>query len=152
MKANLIAVQARTELADYRSGEAFHAKMASLMQAAAREADFALPTLVSYPELVGMFLSFVPVFWDDLEEEATLETAATKIVMKNFARLSEEDRKTPETAARRLLGCGKGTGTPDSQAESCGFAQTGGRLPESRRPLQIRIRPLSGAWLATLGA
>ena len=34
MKANLIAVQARTELADYRSGEAFHAKMASLMQAA----------------------------------------------------------------------------------------------------------------------
>ncbi len=88
MKANLIAVQAKTELADYRSGAAFHAKMASLMQAAAREADFSLTTLVSYPELVGAFLSFVPFFWDDLKDEATLETAATKLVMKNFFRLS----------------------------------------------------------------
>ena len=103
MKANLIAVQAKTELKDYRSGEAFHGKMASLMQDAAREVDFALPTLVSYPELVGMFLSFVPFFWDDLKDESTLETAATRIVMKNLSRLSEEDRQTPETAARRLL-------------------------------------------------
>ena len=103
MKANLVAVQAKTELADYRSGEAFQAKMSSLMQAVAREADFSLPTLVSFPELVGMYLSFVPFFWDDLKDESNLETAATKIVMKNFSRLSDDDRRTAESAARRLL-------------------------------------------------
>ncbi len=102
-KINLVAVQAKTALADYRDGDAFHAKMASLMQEAARQVDFGLPTLVSYPELVGMFLSFVPFFRDDLEGEQSLEQAAMKIVMKNFARLSEEDRKTPETAARKLM-------------------------------------------------
>ncbi len=57
MKANLVAVQAKTELGDYRSGETFHAKMASLMEKTAREVDLNLPTLVSYPELVGLFMS-----------------------------------------------------------------------------------------------
>ncbi len=103
MKANLVAVQAKTELGDYRSGEAFRAKMTSLMQEAAREVDMSLPTLVSYPELVGMFLSFVPFFWDDLQGAASLEAAATSIVMKNLSRLNEEDRNTPEAAGRRLL-------------------------------------------------
>lgn len=103
MKINLVAVQAKTELADYRDGETFHAKMASLMKAAARQVDIGLPTLVSYPELVGMFLSFAPFFWDDLEDEKSLEQAAMKIVMKNFAHLSEDDRRTPETAARKLM-------------------------------------------------
>ncbi len=100
---NLVAVQAKTELDDYRTGEAFHAKMASLIRRAAQQADFGLPTLVSFPELVGMFLSFVPFFWDDLQDAASLEQAATKIVMKNFARLSEDDRRTPEAAARKLM-------------------------------------------------
>ena len=103
LKVNLVAVQAKTELNDYRSADAFHAKMASLMERAMREVDRDLPTLVSYPELVGMFLSFVPYYWDDLKDETNLEAAGMKLVMKNIGRLSEEDRKTPETAARRLL-------------------------------------------------
>ncbi|KKK97158.1 hypothetical protein LCGC14_2655540, partial [marine sediment metagenome] len=103
MKVNLIAVQARTELKDYASADAFHAKMASLMQRAMREVDRDLPTLVSYPELVGLYLSFVPYYWDDLKAETNLEAAVTKIVMKNMARLGEEDRRTPEVAARRLM-------------------------------------------------
>ncbi len=102
MKVNLIAVQARTELRDYASADAFHAKMASLMQRAMREVDRDLPTLVSYPELVGMYLAFVPHFWDDLRDETNLEAAGTKIVMKNMDRLSDEDRRTPEAAFRRL--------------------------------------------------
>ena len=97
---NLVAVQAKTELNDYRSNEAFHAKMASLMERAMREVDRDLPTLISYPELVGLFLSFVPYYWDDLKDETNVEAAILKIVMKNMALLSEEDRKTPETAAR----------------------------------------------------
>lgn len=103
MKVNLVAVQAKTELGDYRDGEAFYAKMGALMRQAAAEVDFSLPTLVSYPELVGMFLSFVPFYWDDLEGERRLEQAAMKIVMKNLSRLAEKDRSTPEAAARRLL-------------------------------------------------
>ncbi len=102
MKVNLVAVQAKTELADYASHEAFRAKMTSLMEKAMREVDPALPTLVSFPELVGMFLSFVPYYWDDFKGETNLEQAATKLVAKNVSRLSEEDRKTPETAFRRL--------------------------------------------------
>src|SRR3990172_2682669 len=103
MKVNLVAVQAKTELNDYRSNDAFHAKMASLMERAMREVDRDLPTLVSYPELVGMFLSFVPYYWDDLKDETNLEAAGMKIVMKNMARLSDEDRRTPEAAARWLM-------------------------------------------------
>ena len=103
MKANLVAVQARTELADYRSAEAFYAKNAALMQQVAREVDLSLPTLVSFPELIGMFLSFVPFYWDDLQGQSSLEAAATAIVFKNLSRLDESDRTSPETAARRLL-------------------------------------------------
>lgn len=103
MKVNLVAVQAKTELNDYRSNEAFHAKMAALMQKAMREVDPQYPTLVSYPELVGMFLSFVPYYWDDLKDETNLEAAATKLVMQNLTRIPETDRASPEAAARRLL-------------------------------------------------
>ncbi|HUF54217.1 MAG TPA: carbon-nitrogen hydrolase family protein [Dehalococcoidia bacterium] len=101
-QTNLVAVQACMERADYRDEQAFRAKIESLMQMAARQADFSLPTLVAFPELIGMFLSFVPQHWDALEGEASLEAAATKLVMQNFASLAEEDR-TPEQAARRLL-------------------------------------------------
>jgi len=103
LKVNLVAVQAKTELKDYASPEAFHAKMASLMERTMRQVDRDLPTLVSYPELVGMYLAFVPHFWDDLRDETNLEAAGTKLVMKNMGRLSEEDRRTPEDAARRLM-------------------------------------------------
>ena len=103
MKVNLVGVQAKTELKDYRSAEAFHAKMASLMEMAMREVDTELPTLVSFPELVGMFLCFVPYHWDDVKDEPNLEKASTTIVMKNMGRLPEEQRQTPEAAARRLM-------------------------------------------------
>jgi len=103
MKVNLVAVQAKTELNDYRSNEAFQAKMASLMERAMREVDRDLPTLVSYPELVGMFLGFVPYYWDDLKDETNLEAAATKLVMKSIAAIPEEHRASPEAGARWLL-------------------------------------------------
>jgi predicted amidohydrolase len=103
MKVNLVAVQARTELADYASNEAFHAKMASLMQKAMREVDRDLSTLVSFPELIGMFLSFVPYYWDDLKDETKLEDAAMKLVMAKMSEVPEEYRTSPEAAARWLM-------------------------------------------------
>ncbi|MDO8617100.1 MAG: carbon-nitrogen hydrolase family protein [Dehalococcoidia bacterium] len=101
-RINLVAVQARMQLADYRDATAFESKIAGLMRDVARRADLSLPTIVSFPELIGMYLSFVPRYWDDLKDEISLETAATKIVMKNVARVPEDER-TPERAARRLL-------------------------------------------------
>ncbi len=100
---NLVAVQAKPTLADYRDQAAFHTKGASLMAAAAREADLSLPTLVSFPELIGMYLAFVPYYWNDLAGESNLEAAATKIVMKNIAAVPEDARTSPEAAARHLL-------------------------------------------------
>src|SRR3989337_2362252 len=103
MKVNLVAVQAKTELNDYRSADAFLAKMASLMERAMREVDRDLPTLVSYPELVGLFLSFVPYYWDDLKDETNVEAAGMKIVVKNMAAMPEAYRTSPDAAARWLM-------------------------------------------------
>jgi predicted amidohydrolase len=102
-KINLVAVQAKMGLADYRSGETFCAKILSLMDAVAQAVDLSLPTLVSFPELIGMYLTFVPFYWDDVKEEASVERAGTRIVMRNLSRLNEDDRVSPELAARRLL-------------------------------------------------
>jgi predicted amidohydrolase len=102
-RINLVAVQAKPVLADYRDAAAFRAKTSSLMRLAASQADLSLPALVSFPELFGMFLSFAPFYWEDLEGEPSLERAATKIVMKNLASVPEEHRGSPEEAARHLL-------------------------------------------------
>ncbi len=100
---NLVAVQARMTLEDYRDEAAFRRKADSLMVAASRAVDFSLPTLVSFPELIGMYLAFVPYFWDELAGERSLERAATAIVMRHIGEVPEEFRTSPEAAARYLL-------------------------------------------------
>jgi len=102
-RLNLVAVQAKPTLSDYRDHAAFHEKIATLMDVVAREADLSIPTLVAFPELVGMYLAFVPHYWDDLAGESNLEAAATKIVMQNIMSVPEEARTSPEAAARHLL-------------------------------------------------
>jgi predicted amidohydrolase len=102
-RANLMAVQAMMSLAEYETGGAFREKIASLMKKTARKADFSLPTLVSFPELIGMYLTFVPYYWDGVKDETSLERAGTRIVMKNISRVPEAHRTSPETAARWLL-------------------------------------------------
>ncbi len=102
-RLNLVAVQAKPALPDYRDHAAFQNKIASLMAAVAREVDFSLPTLVSFPELIGMYLAFVPHYWEDLAGESNLEAAATKIVMKDIMSVPEGRRTSPEAAARHLL-------------------------------------------------
>ena len=102
-RINLVAVQAKPWLGDYRDADAFRAKMASLMDSVAAEADLSLPTIVSFPELIGMYLSFVPQYWDDLKDETSLEGAATKIVLRDIASVPEAHRISPEAAARYLL-------------------------------------------------
>jgi predicted amidohydrolase len=102
-KTNLIAVQARMERADYRDEAAFRAKVGSLMRIAAREADFSLPTLVSFPELIGMYLSFVTPYWYDFATEPSLQAASMNFVMKRFHELPAEDRPSPGDFGKHLM-------------------------------------------------
>ncbi|HWQ28512.1 MAG TPA: hypothetical protein VNN12_05765, partial [Dehalococcoidia bacterium] len=60
MKVNLVAVQAKPVMSDYASGDAFYRKMKALMERVAREVDLSIPTLVAYPEGIGLPLAFVP--------------------------------------------------------------------------------------------
>ena len=103
MLVNLVAVQARMELVDYRDHDAFAAKIGSLMKIVGESVNGSLPTLVSFPELIGMYLSFVPRYWADLKNEKSLETTATRLVMQNIASVPESCRISPEAAARHLL-------------------------------------------------
>jgi predicted amidohydrolase len=100
---NLVAVQAKMERADYRDNASFAARMTGLMDRVGAAVDLSLPTLVAFPELIGMFLSFLPRFWDELKAESSLEAGATKLVMTNIAGVPEECRSSPESAARWLL-------------------------------------------------
>src|SRR5438067_859048 len=102
-KLNLIAVQAAPVLSDYRDASSFAAKITSLMAWAGKQADFSLPTLVSFPELNGLYLTFVPFYWDELQEEATMEAASARIVKARWRSLPEEQRATPRDSARQLL-------------------------------------------------
>ena len=103
MKVNLVAIQAKMELGDYRDAAAFKRKVALLMIRAMREVDPALPTLVAYPEYLGMYLSFVPHFWDELKNETNMWRGVDRIVAKHSARLDEALRHDPRKAAQRLL-------------------------------------------------
>lgn len=102
-KANLVAIQAKMTLADYRDGAAFHSKIAALISTAAHQSDFSLPTLVSFPELIAMYLGFVPRYWDAFKDQTSLEEAATKLVMTSVDRVPQPYRTRPEDAARWLL-------------------------------------------------
>ena len=84
MKMNLVAVQARPVLEDYRSGRAFHAKMSDLMQRAASQVDTSLPTLVAFPEGIGLFLSFVPFYYDQVKDCETVAQVILRVAPRNL--------------------------------------------------------------------
>ncbi|MDP2950687.1 MAG: nitrilase-related carbon-nitrogen hydrolase [Chloroflexota bacterium] len=87
MKINLVAVQARPELSDYASADAFHAKMSGLMQRAAASVDCQQPTLVAFPEAIGLFLAFVPFYYDAVKGCRTITQVMLKVIPRNLGRL-----------------------------------------------------------------
>ena len=88
MKLNLVAVQARTELADYSSPESFDIKMGSLMEMAMADVNPRLQTLVCFPEAIGMYLCFVPFHWNELKNESSFDRAVKRITELNRGRMS----------------------------------------------------------------
>jgi predicted amidohydrolase len=84
MKINLVAVQAKPVLEDYRSARAFHAKMSDLTQRAVSQVDTGLPTLVAFPEAIGLFLSFVPFYYEQMKDCRTLAQVIMRVVPRNL--------------------------------------------------------------------
>ncbi|MCH8062099.1 MAG: carbon-nitrogen hydrolase family protein [Chloroflexi bacterium] len=103
MKINLVAVQAKTELDDYSTPEFFDRKMGLLMEMAMADVDPALPTLVCFPEAVGMYLGFVPFYWNELKNESSFEQAIRRITELNRDRMIESGDLDYEAFVSQLL-------------------------------------------------
>lgn len=84
MKINLVAVQAKPVLEDYRSARSFHAKMSDLTQRAVAQVDTGLPTLVAFPEGIGLFLSFAPFYYEQVKDCQTLAQVIMRVVPRNL--------------------------------------------------------------------
>lgn len=80
MKLNLVGVQARMTLDDYACGEAFRRKIGALMEQAVRAADPDWPTLVVFPEAIGLYLSLVPFHYRRLAGATSLAAAARALL------------------------------------------------------------------------
>lgn len=87
MKVNLVAVQPRMELEDYASVECFRARVTGLMAQAVSGIDRSLPTLVAYPEAIGLYLSFVPFYYDLIRDCRSLTQAGLRVVRRHFLHL-----------------------------------------------------------------
>jgi len=57
-QVNLVAMQVRAALEDYASGATFRRRMEGLMEKAAETVDFSKPSIVCFPETIGLWLSF----------------------------------------------------------------------------------------------
>ncbi len=89
MKVNLVAIQPKPVMADYASPEAFYRKMASFMERARKEVDFSLPTLVVYPEGIGLPLAFVPHTYHQIGEARTFAAVMLRAIPKNLPRFTK---------------------------------------------------------------
>jgi len=86
MKLNLVAIQAKPQMSDYADAESFYRKMASLMEAASRQVDFSLPTLVAYPEGIGLPLAFVPQTYHQIGDAKTIFQVLVRAIPRNLPR------------------------------------------------------------------
>ena len=78
MRGNLVAVQLRASIDDYASPEAFRSRMTGLMDRVAHAADLSMPTIVCFPETVGLWLSFVPEVYEHIRDCKTIQQAIIK--------------------------------------------------------------------------
>jgi predicted amidohydrolase len=62
--------------------------MAGMMEQAAKTVDFDLPTIVVFPETVGLWLSFVPEVYDQIRDCTTIRGALVRGIPRNFGRFA----------------------------------------------------------------
>ena len=85
-RVNLVAMQVRAALEDYASGETFRRRMEGLMEEAAKTVDFSMPTIVCFPETIGLWLSFIPEVYDDVRDCKTIRQAVLRGIPANLGR------------------------------------------------------------------
>jgi predicted amidohydrolase len=102
-KINLVAVQASPELADYVSAHAFHTKMAALAQQAVAAVDRRHPTLLAFPEAIGLFLTFVPFHYDDIKDCRTFRQALLKVLSRRLPSFLEAMWRHRMPSLRRVV-------------------------------------------------
>ena len=85
-RVNLVAVQVRAGIDDYANGAAFRRRMEGLMEEAAKTVDFGLPSIVCFPETIGLWLSFVPEIYDRIRDCDTIQQAILKGIPPNMGR------------------------------------------------------------------
>lgn len=86
MKLNLVAIQAKPVMSDYADAESFYRKMASLMERASKEVDFSAPTLVAFPEGIGLPLAFVPQTYSQIGDAKTIAQVLMRAIPRNLPR------------------------------------------------------------------
>ena len=85
-QVNLVAMQVRAALEDYASGATFRRRMEGLMEKAAETVDFSKPSIVCFPETIGLWLSFIPEVYDDVRECTTIRQAVVRGIPANLGR------------------------------------------------------------------
>jgi len=103
MRVNLVAVQAKMALADYRDAGAFRSKISALMSRAMTGVDADLPTLVAFPEAIGMYLAFVPYYWESVAAARTMSEAVENVMAAPCARPDERPAGTPAYLKKWVL-------------------------------------------------
>jgi predicted amidohydrolase len=88
VKVNLVAIQAKPLMSDYANAEAFYSKMGDLMARASRAVDFSMPTLVVYPEGIGLPLAFVPQTFDQIGDAKTIMQVLMRALPPNLPRFA----------------------------------------------------------------
>ena len=103
MKLNLVAIQAKPVMSDYANAEAFYQKMADLMTRAAKVADFSLPTLVVFPEGIGLPLAFVPQTYAQIGDAKTIAQVLMRAIPRNLPRFTRALLKFRTSVVRTVF-------------------------------------------------
>ncbi len=103
MKLNLVAIQARPVMSDYADGDAFYRKMADLMRQASKDVDFSLPTLVAYPEGIGLPLAFVPYTHQYIGDAQTIAKVLVRGLPPNLPRFLRAAMKFRTSVMRTVF-------------------------------------------------
>jgi predicted amidohydrolase len=103
MRLNLVAIQAKPVPADYADGGAFYKKMASLMDRASRGVDFSQPTLVAFPEGIGLPLAFVPYTYRHIGDAKTIMQVLMRGLPPNLPRFLRAAAKFRTSVMRTVF-------------------------------------------------
>ena len=103
MRLNLVAVQAKPVAADYADGAAFYKKMAALMERASRKVDFSQPTLVAFPEGIGLPLAFVPYTYRHIGDAKTIMQVLMRGLPPNLPRFLRAAAKFRTSVMRTVF-------------------------------------------------